>query len=117
MGLRERGQALAARLVGVNGDVIQIITVTTVDGATEFDPPVRTTVLTDIDALVSGSGKWADGVTILSTDLQVFVSGAAAVADVGDSFLINDAPHKIIQKTNIMATGTISAVRYFARRG
>lgn len=117
MGLREKLQKTADKLISKHGDSVQSITVTSIAGATEFDVPTLLPTETVMDAVVTGVGRWDVSDTILSTDLKVLVSGSYTPLDIGGIIMINDAPHKIIMKREMLATGTVSAVSYFVRRG
>ena len=115
MALRGNLQNTATRLIDKFGDAVNIVTVTITPGANTYSPPITTTSLTPVNAVVTGAGKWADGETIIMTDLVVLVSGASVLADVGGIIQINSKPHTIVARTDILATGIKSAVRYFVR--
>ena len=117
MGLRERMAKTATKLISKYGDDVSLVTIVTSPGTTEFDPPTSTPTETTVRAVVNGAGKYADGETILQTDLMILVSGEMQLASVGDIVLIDARSHTIIQRIKISATGVTSAVKYFARAG
>lgn len=116
MSLRNKLQGTATRLISKYGDKIQKITITTTSGVTAFDQPTITKTTTPIDAVVTGAGKWADGETILHSDLRVLVSGSFPLGAVGDKMEINGNEYTITMRNDILATGVKSAVIYFVRR-
>lgn len=117
MGLRDRLSVTADRLTATYGDTVQFITETVTPGATEFDAPTISEVPEDVSAVVSGADKWADGQTILMSDLSVLVGGGATNYDVGGIVRIDGARYKIIQVKKMLAAGTTTATRYIVRRG
>ena len=120
MALRDKLQATATRLIGNatdERDEVFIVAETITPGATEFDPPLISTVDTRIDAIVTGAGSWVDGDTILMSDLRVVVSGFYDLVPVGGSFKINGKNHVVKIADPKLATGVKSAVIYFVRRG
>lgn len=117
MSLRTRMAKAATRLIGKYGDEQKAITITTSDGATEFDPPIVSQSSVDIKAVVTGVSKWEVGETILATDLKVIVTGEAQVFDVGGIMKIDGSNHIIISRRKALAAGDPSVVIYFVRRG
>ena len=117
MALRERLQGVASRLTAQFGDTVQLVTLTTTQGETEFDPPTVTETLTPVPAVVTGAGRWADQETIRQTDLIVIVSGEHTQVNTGDQIKIDGDNHEVILKRKILASGVASAIRYFVRRG
>lgn len=116
MGLRDNLQNTATRLIGKFGDTIQTVTITVAADIDEFAPPSITATPTDIQAVVTGAGKWADGETILHSDLRVLVSGAFPTVEVGAKMTINEKQYTVKVRNDILATGVKSAVIYFVRR-
>lgn len=117
MSLRARMAKTATRLIGKYGDEQKAITITTSDGATEFDPPIMSQSSVDIKAVVTGVSKWEVGETILATDLKVLVSGEVALFDVGCLMKIDDVNYTIIARNKVLAAGVASMVKYFVRAG
>ena len=117
MSLRQRLQNVASRLTSQYGDTVQLVTLSTTQGATEFDPPTVTENLTAVPAVVTGAGRWADQETIRQTDLMVTVSGEHAEVNTGDQIKIDGDNHEVILKRKILASGLASAIKYFVRRG
>lgn len=117
MSLRDKLQGTATRLIAKNGDEVDIIAETVTDGVLDTDPPTISKVYTPIDAIAIGAGRWADGKTILMSDLRVTVSGVFDLLDVGDKMRINGKEHTIISHDPKLATGVKSVVIYFVRRG
>jgi hypothetical protein len=107
----------ATRLISKYGDTQQAVTVTTVEGATEFDPPIVSQSSTDIKAVVTGVSKWEVNETVLSTDLKVIVTGEAQVFDIGGIMKIDSSNHTIISRRKVLAAGDPSVVIYFVRQG
>lgn len=107
----------ATRLIGKYGDAQQFVTITSVAGATAFDPPTLTEVPTTVNAVVTGVGKWEASETILTTDLKVLVSGEVALYDVGDLMKIDSDNYTIIARNKVLAAGAVSLVKYFVRAG
>ena len=117
MALRERLASVATRLIGQHGDPVGIVEYVEVPGPDEFTPPTYTETVTTIMAVVTGASQWADQVTILHSDLSVFVSGEQSEANVGNVMQIDGSDYTVIQKHKILAAGFASAIRYFVRRG
>lgn len=117
MSLREKLQSTATRLIAKHGDEVYFITQTVTPGALDTDPPTISDVDTPVDAIVTGAGRWADGETILQSDLRVLVSGAFPVLDVGAKMRINGKQYTVNPVDPKLATGVKSAVIYFVRRG
>lgn len=115
MSLRNNLQGTATRLIGKFGDAVQSVTITTTAGVNEFDAPTRTATATPFDAIVTGASKWANGDTILHSDLRVLVSGAVPLMAVGDKVEINGKLHTVTVVDAKLATGVASAVVYFVR--
>jgi len=117
MSLRSKMAKTATRLIAKYGDTQQVVTVATVEGATEFDPPIVSQASTDIKAVVTGVSKWEVSETVLATDLKVIVTGEAQIFDVGGIIKIDNANHTIISRRKVLAAGDPSAVIYFVRQG
>lgn len=117
MGLPQRGRDIASRLIPKAETKVSLVTVTSTPGATEFDPPSLSESLVTVDAVVTGAGRWADGETVLISDLSILVPGGSDVLDVGGVIKVDGKNHKIIQVHKIMAAGFVSAVRYIVRAG
>lgn len=117
MALRDRLKAVADNNVAKFGDPIQLITITSTPGTTEFDPPVLSEVVTDAMGVVTGVQHWETSQTVLASDLKVLVGGSAPVSDLGGIIKIDGVTHTIIQVNKILAAGQASAVKYFVRRG
>ena len=115
MSLRGRMAKVADRLIAKHGDNVDAVTVTMVDGATEFDPPTSSKSSVQVGAVVSGVSKWDVNDTILMTDLKVSVSGLAPMQPMGGVIEIDGVSHTIVHIQKVMASGVPSLVKYFVR--
>lgn len=107
-------KATADRLLNrFSQGVIEYETVTTVPPANSWEEPVETVTRTTIEGVAGGvSQEFVDGVSILSTDLQVIASSPVPV---GGRIIIDGVHHVVVRHDKIPAAGVTVAHRYILR--
>ena len=113
----QRMAATAKRLLTDNAQgSVSIGRAVTTPGIEAWDAPTASISWQDIKAVVRGvSAQFVDGVTVLSTDLQV----TAYIADYqplpGDLMMIDGLNVTVINQQKIPAAGIIAAWRFIVR--
>ena len=95
---------------------VNLVYTETIPGEHEYDMPTTVTTLTPIDAVVQGAGDdWADGETILRTDLQIQIAAVDHTPMVGDKVQVNGKPLTIQAIESIPGAGDPVSYIMFAR--
>ena len=115
--MQQQHERLSARY---GQGTVEVGRVETVPGETEFDPPTTTTVYETVNGIVQGvSPEFADGSTILVSDLQVQIGKPAGTAPVpGDLVRLDgSAVHSIMSIEPTPAAGDPVGYELRIRRG
>jgi hypothetical protein len=118
--------AMAAELLAPEADgglgQGSVVLIRTTPGTPDPEEPwvavVPTTETETLRAVVSGAAKFADGVTILATDLRIVAAVPVMDWRMGSDVLsltIDGRPATIVRARGIPAAGTPAAIEFIAR--
>lgn len=97
------------------GDIVLVQTVTT-PAPNPWDAPVTTELRTPLDAIAKGvSEQYVDGVTILSTDIEIVSAAPLVATKVSDFIEIDGKTTTLLRIIPIPAAGLTVAHKFLVR--